>query len=84
MFDAYSAGEDSAISERKETVPKLIDCALAHGFGTVSKIIKINPGRISGVKEAVLGTTFVGERIFLCDGRYGDAGDDTGIYRTPV
>jgi hypothetical protein len=64
VSDAYSAGEDSAISERK--------------------IIKINPGRISGVKEAVLGPTVVGERIFLCDGKDGDARYDTGIYRTPV
>jgi hypothetical protein len=36
------------------------------------------------IKEAVVGTTLVGERIFLCDGRDRDARYDTGIYRTPV
>jgi hypothetical protein len=48
------------------------------------EIVKVNPGRISGVKEAILGAAFVGERIFLCDGGDSDAGDDTGIYRTPI
>jgi hypothetical protein len=48
------------------------------------EIIPTDPGRISGVKEAVLGTAFVGEGIFLSDDRGGDPGDSTGIYRTPV
>ena len=48
---------------------------------------EVNPadtGKISGIKEKILGTTFVGERIFLCDGRGGDGRDDTRIYRAPI
>jgi hypothetical protein len=48
------------------------------------EIIEVNPGRISGSKETILGTTSVGEGIFLCDGRDGDARNDTRIYRTPI
>jgi hypothetical protein len=43
------------------------------------KIIEVNPGRISGIKETILGTTFVGEGIFLCDSGDGDARNDTRI-----
>jgi hypothetical protein len=48
------------------------------------EVIEVNPGRISGVRETVLGATSVGERIFLCDGRSSDTRDDTGIYRTSI
>jgi hypothetical protein len=44
------------------------------------EVISADTGRISGIKEKILGATFVGERIFLCDGRGGDGRDDTGIY----
>jgi hypothetical protein len=43
-------------------------------------VITVDTGRISGIEEAVLGTAFVGERIFLYDGRDGDGRDDKGIY----
>jgi hypothetical protein len=48
------------------------------------KIIEVNPGRISRIKETILGATFVGEGVFLCDGRDGNTRDDRRIYRTPV
>jgi hypothetical protein len=46
--------------------------------------IAADTGRISGIEEEVLGTAFVGEGIFLRGSGGGDAGDGTGIYRTPV
>jgi hypothetical protein len=48
------------------------------------EIIPADTGRISRVKEEILGTTFVGERIFLCNGRDSNARDDKGIYRTSI
>jgi hypothetical protein len=43
-------------------------------------IIATDAGGVSGIKEAILGATPVGEGIFLCDGRSGDGRDDKGIY----
>jgi hypothetical protein len=48
------------------------------------EVIPTNTGRIPGIEEKILGTTFVGERIFLCDGRHSDTRDDTRIYRTSI
>jgi hypothetical protein len=48
------------------------------------KVIAVDTGRVSRAGEEILRPTSVGERVFLRDGRDGNAGDDTGIYRTPI
>jgi hypothetical protein len=48
------------------------------------EIVTVNPRGVSRAEEKVLGAAFVGEGVFLCDGRDGDARNDKGIYRTSV
>jgi hypothetical protein len=48
------------------------------------EVIPANTGRISRIEEEVPGTTFVGERIFLCDGRNSNARDDKGINKESI
>jgi hypothetical protein len=48
------------------------------------KSVAADTGRISRIKSKILGTAFVGERIFLCESRCGNARNDTGIYRTSI
>jgi hypothetical protein len=48
------------------------------------KLIEVNPGRISGIKETIPVAIFVGEKVFLSDGRGGDTRDDRRTYRAPV
>jgi hypothetical protein len=43
--------------------------------------VPVDTGRVSGVKEAVLGTALMGRRIFLCSGRGSNTRDDTGVYQ---
>jgi hypothetical protein len=47
-------------------------------------VIAIDAGRVSGIKEAILRATPMGEEIFLCDGRSGDGRDDKGIYKESI
>jgi hypothetical protein len=45
------------------------------------EVIPANTGRISGIKEKILGAAFEGGRIFLRDGRRGNGIDDRRIYQ---
>jgi putative transposase len=75
-------------SVEKEHVHMLISC-LTHI--ALTKIVQYLKGRSSRlIQEEFLElkkrylVTFVGERIFLCDGEDCDARDDTRIYRASV
>jgi hypothetical protein len=45
-----------------------------------AKIVQYLKGRVSGAEEEIPGPASAGEGVFLCGGRDGNAGDDTGIY----
>src|SRR5580704_7409226 len=56
-------------------------CTGEAGAGHQGAVVQTDAGGVSGVEEAVLGTTHVGARLLLRDGGRGGRGNDQGLYR---
>jgi REP element-mobilizing transposase RayT len=75
------------IAERsagKEHAHMLISSPTHIAPAKIVQYLKGRSSRLIQAEEEIPGPTSAGEGVFLCGGRDGNAGDDTGIYRTPI
>lgn len=47
-------------------------------------LIEVAPGRISRIRKKILGSAFMGKRIFLCNGRKRDWINNKELYSKPI
>jgi putative transposase len=66
-----------------------ISCPAHIAPANIVQYLKGRPSRLireefPELEKEIPGPASAGEGVFLCGGRDGNAGDDTGIYRTPI